>query len=644
MENIFKQAKKSIQWSWIFGICLLTFPLLHAAEKPLAAGEEGKGPWWMKPTAMKRDGTMVNFKKMPWWSRAAGLKPGESFVVEAKGEARDRMLVRREKFRTSNYITKVREIEAIVLVIDDDGDGSVRNGGDKVNDCYVADYDCDGTVDRMVDYIDDDGDGKVDRMEIRYYADGRLNFCWFSEDLDHDGIMTSLVGYEFGGESFFEGDPYGDHVTYLNKFNPEHGVWSPLSECPFAFYDTDGDGFSETVVRVSAVPLAYDVGSQPDYANSAFWRKWEKEMGRIGVNNIRYSFDVDRGSSEEYPLHYDMGFNLVGSTPYDFPWMRRSNAKRRPPQEAVVIPWKDLRSVADGYRARETGFSWMENVDDSIAIGYREHKQDDYRWEGIFWMWERRFMENTGGPCQKWNMRREWSGKPAERRELYYSEVDRRIHLFGAEEGWIEIGYFGGLGKIGEIRMYDTDKNGYFDRWEVYLGKDPQPVRVTRVADERVRRVDFDLEKLTGLYSDQVLPEAKAANEKLLKAMGEAHRFEVPEGLKKALVYGLPSFQRYAQDVWRELQYQDFRGYFARQAEAILQENKAVKTENYFSGDLIEIKRGKEQMKDLDKTRNTHTAWKLSRALAELDTAYGQGDFDRACSLIGEIGKIAVLQ
>ena len=74
-----------------------------------------------------------------------------------------------------------------MLVIDDGDDGSVRTGGDKVNDCYVADYDCDGTVDRMVDYIDDDGDGKVDRMEIRYYAGGRLNFCWFSDDLDHDG-------------------------------------------------------------------------------------------------------------------------------------------------------------------------------------------------------------------------------------------------------------------------------------------------------------------------------------------------------------------------------------------------------------------------------------------------------------------------
>ena len=110
-------------------------------------------------------------------------------------------------------------------------------------------------------------------------------------------------------------------------------------------------------------------------------------------------------------------------------------------------------------------------------------------------------MENTGGPCQKWNVRREWSSTPANRRELYYSEVDRRVHLFGAEEGWIEIGHFGGLGRIGEIRMLDTDKNGYFDRWEVYLAGKEEPVRVTTVRDEKARRMPFDKDYLYRPYA-----------------------------------------------------------------------------------------------------------------------------------------------
>ena len=93
--------------------------------------------------------------------------------------------------------------------------------------------------------------------------------------------------------------------------------------------------------------------------------------------------------------------------------------------------------------------------------------RDDYRWEGVFWIWERRFMENTGGPGQKWNVRREYSPRASDRRELYYSGIDRRIHLKHAEEGWMQSGHFAGLDELGEIRMFDTDGNGYFDRWGV---------------------------------------------------------------------------------------------------------------------------------------------------------------------------------
>jgi len=49
-------------------------------------------------------------------------------------------------------------------VIDDDGDGSVLKGGDKHDDCYIADYGCDGVVDRMVDYVEGDGDKIPDEM------------------------------------------------------------------------------------------------------------------------------------------------------------------------------------------------------------------------------------------------------------------------------------------------------------------------------------------------------------------------------------------------------------------------------------------------------------------------------------------------
>lgn len=611
---------------------------LSSVDKPLRAGEDARGPWWMKETAMSREGVFVDLKTKPWWPKAVALKPGQSFIIE-EGEGKGKMLVR------SEHITNRagQEFDAIVWVIDDDEDGSIKQGGDQDADCYVADWDRDGRVDRLVDYQDLDGDNDPDEMDIRYFDRGRLNYAWFGIDLDDDDMMWSVRGYEYAGESYFESDPYGDNIFYMNKFNPTDGTWSPISECPFAFYDTDGDGLSEVVVRVSAVPLSYDPAIDPDYANNAFNRPWEKAMAEIGIVNIRYSFDIDKGSSKVRPVHYDFGFNLVGKTPYQFPGMEHINWKRRPPQVTKVIPWKDMRGVADRYEARQTGFSWHENFDDTTAIGFSDYKQEDWRWEGVFWVWERRFMENTGGPNQKWNVRREWMGKPALARELYYSDVDKRIHLFGAEEGWIQVGNFSGLGVIGEIRMYDTDQNGYFDRWEFYPAGSNVPLRVTSVHEEKAKRVEFEPDRLSAFYLNEVLPKAKAANEKLMAAMSELRPFVVPEGLKVAMGTGPESYRRYAQDIARELQYQDLRQYFGGKANAILLADSTDKSGKEFAGDLRWLKRGGTP-DALETTSNSHTAWKLALLLKDLDIAYGQGDFDAAVVILGEIKQLGIFR
>ena len=135
----------------------------------LKAGEEARGPWWMQQTAITGDGIIVRLSEKPWWDRARRLQLGESFIIEAAGEARGRMLVRRERFK----IRTGEEVEGIIWVIDDDGDGSVGRGGDGDSDCYVADYGCDGIVDRLVDYMDNDGDQVPDEMDIRYFENGR---------------------------------------------------------------------------------------------------------------------------------------------------------------------------------------------------------------------------------------------------------------------------------------------------------------------------------------------------------------------------------------------------------------------------------------------------------------------------------------
>jgi len=586
----------------------LLWALLLAA--PVTPAQDSHPAWWMQETALGPTAEL-RLDSRSWWDKAAALEAGESFQT-----ADGRSLVRRETFKDRGG--KVQD--AIVWVIDDDEDGSTGAGGDRDSDCYVADYGRDGTVDRMVDYIDNDGDNDPDEMDIRYFVDSELRYCWFGMDLDDDGAMWSLAGYEYGGPSFFESDPYGDSMIYMNKLDPAAFRWSPISECPFAFYDTDGDGQSETVIRCSAVPLSYDVNADPDYANDYghFAAPWKPALARMGIVNIRYSFDVDGGSSEAAPLHYDFGFNLVGAAAYDYPGMQHFNPKRRPPQTTVVTPWKDLRAISDAYEARETGFSWHENADDTIAIGYGNQEKDDRRWEGVFWTWERVFMENTGGPNQRWNVRREYSAVPAGKRELYYSGVDRRFHLKHAREGWLQAGHFAGLGRIGEIRMFDTDGNGYFDRWEYEFG---DWRRVASVSDEQAEDLAWDIAALSKRYIEQVLPEACAANRRFMAAMAALRPFTPDAKLAEAAGGAPGNFQRYAQDILRELQYADFYTYWA-----------GVAADDLANQPVNDLRRFDAEARATEPT--SQTAWDLRRVLSQIDHLYAQGRLEEAAELI----------
>jgi hypothetical protein len=602
-------------------------------QPPLRAGQETLGAWWMRQTMLSPDGRLASLKTRRWWKKAMSLKPGESFVIDAGGEAKDRMLVRREMVTLGGQPT-----DTLVWIIDDDGDGSVLTGGDRDSDCYVIDYGADGIVDRMVDYIDNDGDGRADEMDVRFFQDGVLSYSWFGVDIDRDGILWTIKAFDESLEACRTCDPNGDNLFYVNKFNPEQGTWSPLGECPLAFFDTDGDGASEIAVRVSVVPASWDPVKDPDFASGGYARPWDKSMADPVVANVRASYDIDRESSKDVPFHYEMSYNLVGRTPYRFPDMARTNPLRRPPQETVVIPWTDARTLAETFNARETGFSWIENADEATAAASADGTMDDPNRKGLAWPWERRLMENSGGPSRKWNIRREWSSKPSSKRELYYSDIDKRIHLFGAEEGWLQIGNFAGLGAIGEIRTFDTDSDGYFDRWELYLSNSTRPVRVTQVADEKARRIDSGPGPLAELYEKEVLPRAKSENGHLIDALNSVHPFDPPAELRAALSQGPEGYRRYAQDVVRELTYLSFRDYFATVANQTLLKDSRDQKQGEFWGDLGQ--HGKPRKGWTPAASDSARAWRLSRLLEELEVAYGRADYSRAVELVSEIKQL----
>ena len=479
----------------------------------------------------------------------------------------------------------------------------------------------------MVDYIDTDGDGKPDEMDIRYFAGGLLRIAWFGVDLDKDGHMWSLANYEYSG-GFFRSDPYGNNMIYANKYDPERKEWVPISECPFAFYDTDGDGESEAVVRVSAVPLGFDPRREPDGGNSLFSyaTPFHKRMRNMGAVNIRYGIDLDNLSSPKRRLHYDLGFNLIGRLAYKFEGMERTNPLRRPPKTTRVIPYGAVRQVAETYPAEQTGFSWHEYGDDAATLGFGPHAREDRRWEGVFWTWSRRIMHNTGGPTQDWNMRREFRPTPSKKRELYYCRADRRIHLKGATDGWIRIGHLGNRLPWGEMRFFDTNGDGYFDRWEAYRAGTHTPARVSTVADPGIRELPADWEKLHQIYTRELLPEALKANKELMAAMRLLDpEFKVPEHLAKALEAATSdSERRYVQDIIRESQYLALRDKLAKRSGELL---AASDPRSRGPGPAAQM-------------AASARAWALARATSSLDAAYGDGRFGDAVRLLGQLRPI----
>ena len=511
--------------------------LLWLATAILAAG--APLPWYMQETAMTADGRLT-FLEKPWWPRAQALAEGQSFTLDLNRDGRpDTMVLRKD-----GHI-----VEAI-----NDGGGAPPSLTDRANTAFVVSLKGTGLVDRMVVYIDNDGDGKADEMEFRHYRDGYLRYAWFGENFDPDGAQIFQVNKDWSytgnnGANKFR----GNLQIFLNKYDPATRTWVPLSECPFSFWDYDHDGHGDVVFRVSAAPLASLTGPDSDYANNYnyMWAPEATPLAQTGNLNVRFSFNIDPHPRHD-PLtmpHYNFGFTTVGAVPYRYPNMTYTNPRRRPPQTVTRIPWKEGVEVGMNYPAHETGFTW----DESRSV---------WRWEGEFWIYERIFMSNTGGPTHRWNMRREYSPRPANRRRIYYSEADRRYHLVGAQEGWLEAGWLVNKQKDLEFRWFDRDGDGYLDTVEVYRGDSQIPARMSRF-DPRAHEVPLDREALDKEYNGRVLPEAIAGDRALIAAMKKWTADPVAESYEaEAARAEMPERQRYCLDIAREI-------YFLKTREAL---------------------------------------------------------------------------
>ncbi|MBN2312176.1 MAG: DUF4861 family protein [Candidatus Hydrogenedentes bacterium] len=370
----------------------------------------------------------------------------------------------------------------LVRALDDDDDLVDGGGPDSDSDCYIADWHGDGAIDRVVDYWDEDGDSDPDRMDI-YYRNG----AWFRErfglivirDVGDDDRMWYTENYEYQQPTCqWKTDFNGDEIFSMFFYDFKRNTFIPFFENPFAHYDTDGDGLAEVTVRAN---------------------------GGIGadMDTLRYSFDVDNDSNWLNRRDYDFSFNCTGpvSVAAD---AAQAESLRDGTVCAPYVAWDRLRPVMEAAPWKSNRLCWDE-IDNNVDVNSGRDRWHE-RWEGV-----------GGYPMREGNKRWEADGDYSGRMALYYSPVDRRIHLFGAESGETRVDYdFDGTTDA-ILSTRDTDGDGYFDTWAYDADGDGTPERSYK-AEPRARPVARQYPDLTEVYAP-ALESALVENQALIDTL-----------------------------------------------------------------------------------------------------------------------------
>ncbi len=408
--------------------------------------------------------------------KVKAMKPGERFLIDRNGDGRHE-----EAWFIDTAARHTDEVKPILVrAIDEDGDLDVDLGPDLDSDLYVVDWRADGEVDVVLDYQDDDGDGDVDQMafyfhmpEHSYFGKDVLRVWWGRDDGD-DNLLWYDVNYTY----------YQDRCQYRCHFSGDESFvafglmeggerWASAFENPFLFYDPDGDRCSEVVLRIE---------------------------GRDDrVRAIRYSFDADDDAHGRRTHDYDFSVTAIAPEGKEVPL----------PPESVEST--TLRGIAtQGWLRRDAARGFVERTawdravltwDEMNANTERNVEGDpNERWEGIIAHPSEHFPQVGGPPTSPLNKRNEVSLKPAAPMRLYYDPADRRLHLKGANEGWLHVDYNFDAKIDAKYTYLDENHDGVFERRRLDLDADGTPEFDWPMGGESIEDVALEFEAVRSAY------------------------------------------------------------------------------------------------------------------------------------------------
>lgn len=330
--------------------------------------------------------------------------------------------------------------EAVIVTIDDDDDATLASPTpDKDSDCWVVDLNWDAKPDRVFDYLDDDSDGDVDR-EHHYY----LHFGWFGRrpglvliwDYNDNNRTWTLNRYSYQQERCqWECDFGGNEGFSLFVYDNRTSTWEAAWECPFYFYDPDGDGLAEEALRLEG-----------------YGRK---------MRALRYSMNADNDCSEAQPYDYD--FALVALGPVELPEAWLVTTPLRTGRTGPYLPYNSARDAVLKLPWQQALLVWDENDCNVDPHDRAKHE----RWEGVINSAYEGFPQIGGPACGLMNKRYELDADNSGKLRLYASPVDGRLHLFGAERGTLYMDTDDDHKADRIIHYRDTDADGFFDEWRI---------------------------------------------------------------------------------------------------------------------------------------------------------------------------------
>ena len=383
-----------------------------------------------------------------------------------------------------------RDGRHLIVALDDDGDASFSDlKVDEDSDCLAVDYGSDGSVDRVIDRVDTDNDGDVDEVHLYYLGGGffgrrhGLVVIW---DFDDDNQTWRLINYQYDqGSCQWDCDFGGDEAFCMFHRDAKTGEWIGNWENPFCFYDPDKDGLPEVAVR------------------------YEGHASR--VSSVRYSINADNDWAPGFGYDYDVA--VISFGPVEIPAEEMVTAALRGGETGAFVPWQTARQVAASLPWKRALLVWDEN-DRNVAP-----RDTHERWEGIINSAYRDFPQVGGPPCGRVNKRYELDADLSGSRQLYWSPVDQRLHLFGAEVGTYQVDADGNGRLELIVETQDRDGDGFFDRWQFDDDADGKADREVE-ADGKgpLRPMAFD--GLAEFYVPR-LAEALDANVALCGALGE---------------------------------------------------------------------------------------------------------------------------